>query len=146
MNTGFFVEELEVIEASAMQFQAACKEELDKIGRLIEGKGAIAPADYPVWHRYPFGEISYLHEVTRWIARARGLLQGCFPNAGETLQDAIMEIVVHSCMWLAWRNMQAITKPEPIMDRPEDITGPEPEPEPEPETKPKRRLSLRRLS
>jgi len=142
MNTGFFVQELEVIEASAIQFQAACKEELEKAEQLIKAKGAVAPADYPVWHRYPFGDSSFLHEVSRWIAIARGLLQGNFPNAGDTLQGAITEILVQSCMWLAWRNVQAITEkvtePEPVQEQPEDTTGPEPE------TKPKGLLSLRR--
>jgi len=150
MKTGLFSLELVAIGVSSEQFQVACKEALQIAGEVIAAKGDIASKDYPIWHGYPFGDVSFAHEISRWVAKTQGHLQGSSPDAVGPLNEAILEILMNACMWLTWRSMQAatakVTEPEPIAERPEDTTGPEPELEPEPDTKPKRRLSLRRPS
>ena len=146
MNTGLFAQELDVIKVSADQFQAACKEALRMVEEIIAAKGDIAPKDHPLWHGFPFGDVSFAHEISRGVAKAQGRLQDSPPDCAIAPTGAILDILVNACMWQAWRSMQAATERalEPVSEQPEEVAGPEPEPEPE--AKPKRRLSLRRPS
>lgn len=134
MTIALFTNERDAIEVSTEKFQATCEQELQRAATVIASIVKEAPKDHPIWHDYPFGDVSFAHETSKRAARAQGVLRQ-IGSEKEGQEAAITSVLIQACMWLAWRKLQTV-----------DIAANEPISEPESEPKAKRRLSLRRPS
>jgi len=87
------------------------KKELEEVDRIIQDtwgeKGEDYDVETPIWHRMPFGDASFAHELFKKADRGVALVKKGVEPTNESLDQNIVDIIVYGRAWLAVRRTLA---------------------------------------
>jgi len=98
------------VEEKAMQeswelFRLKLEDAEQEIHDVYAAKGRDYDVRTPPWHRMPFGDKSYAHEVLKKADRIVSLLMKVGEPEHESLYDNVRDIAVYCTMWMAYMRM-----------------------------------------
>jgi hypothetical protein len=70
---------------------------------LMQSKGEVYDQLEPVWHRMPFGILSYVDELSRKTGRAIALVGSGGELFGDSgVEGSLMDAIVYAAFGIAW--------------------------------------------
>ncbi len=100
---------------------------LETVDKLVlatwGGKGKDYDVDTPIWHRMPFGDASFAHELFKKADRTVSLVKKDTAPVYESLEQNLVDIICYTRAWLAVRyTLQALVgESRPLWPEKEEV-------------------------